>query len=302
MTVIALSDRAAVMMTGFAYRVASWPPTGQMYLLIRLAAIRRKVILMDGFDKFLAWYRAVLTGMVSVSAVFIQEFLQSSNLPFGRLGQVTLIIISAVLFVQIMELLAQFLVEKSRWLRKTMLGRAYFEGIGVDITFDPATRMILYGTITRFYYSNSRLMAEGEVFDLHGELLGQFELRTFDYSETGLRYGFEGILHVGASQQGKYYGYGEMRFGTRDGNPTKYYGFYIDNSDLKQLYFEGELIDKKTIRQIEKDSEARRRFLKSSIEEFSRRRGYELSEAAGIHNTFSSYETMDLHSKSRQEP
>ena len=230
---------------------------------------------MDKFEKYKSWCNAFASAIIALEAPFLYNYLNSLTLNIG-VGVHLITILLAVLLVMLMEFSFDFLISNSRFLRKLILGRAYFEGIGVDITFDQQEKVVLYGALTRYYYKNKQLLAEAECFNIDGEIIGSFQLEAFEYDETAIKYGFHGFIQQTGEQNGKYYGYGEMRFGARKKNPNSYYGFYIDNSDCKQLFFEGGLLGEEQLNGISNNDESRRLFLKDYIMEFATRKHFKI--------------------------
>lgn len=228
---------------------------------------------MEQFEKFNTWYMAVVTAIISSSTPFLYAYLNEKFSELNGLGCLIATVLASVIFVEFANWIAKCALNNSSALRRMIMGRNYFEGTGVDFSFDPNTNEIFYGTITRYYYKNFQVYAEANVFDKSGEIIGDFNLKSIDHDEHGVRYGFWGIQKSN-SQHNHYYGYGEMRFGAREGAPKSFYGFYIDNIDFKEIVYEGNLLDKKTIASISNNKANRKRFLAKEYERFATRKAH----------------------------
>lgn len=232
---------------------------------------------MERFNKFSAWYKATLTGVTSVGAIFIQQYLATLNV--AKYIQFLTIAIVAVIFVQIMHSAAEILVNNWRPIRRFLLGRAYLEGFWVDISFDPEEKAVLYGAFSRIYYKDGQVMSDDETFDANGEFRGSFEIKSFEYTENSLKYGFKGLTRV-LSNKDLQFGYGEMQFGVRRGVPQRYAGFYFDSIARKMIFFEGEKLSPQIAEGITMNTNEGREFLRNYIKSFAQRKTYTLVDSA----------------------
>jgi hypothetical protein len=230
---------------------------------------------MDSVDKFYKWYRSIIAGTIPIVMFFAQSLIETFNIRYGKPFTTIIIVFSVVVFVQISELIADFIIIKWKWFRKKLYGRAYIEGFAIDVTYDTDTREVYYGTLNRFCFSKGRIEGEAELFNHEGVVVGNFDLTTYYHTEKQIKYAFEGTVAGGSVPNTQYVGYGEMRFGAHEGRPKTYTGFYIDNNDFTQHFFEGEFLwENNNFKELEKDTKARAEFLESFIVEFCRRKEF----------------------------
>lgn len=238
---------------------------------------------MQKVKNFYNWYRSFVIAVIPVLLVFAQDALNSIKDKISQPMAIIILVVATVIFAQLMDWAANLLVNNSKALRRLIFGRAFIEGFAIDITYNPDTKEVYYGTLNRFAYDNDRIEGEAELFDHNGSVVGNFDLTTYYHDEKQIKYAFEGTVAGGSTKNTQYVGYGAMRFGAHEGRPKTYTGFYIDNNDFVQHFFDGEFLwELKNFKELEKDTQARSDFFQNFILDFCKRKGYKLARLTEI--------------------
>ncbi|NER06985.1 MAG: hypothetical protein F6K17_32585 [Okeania sp. SIO3C4] len=235
---------------------------------------------MNRFESFTTWYRTVIAAVFGVFAAVVNDYLAQATI--GSPIRLVILSVTLILLLRASETALQILLTHWTWLRKRVFGRWNIEGWWADVTYDRATKEVLFGSLSRFRYESGQIIARGDSFDSDGRIFGTFIMRTTEYEEHELKYGFEWRLDESALSDSEsarkglteLKGYGELRFSAVEAQPRNYLGFFIDTGYRTPLFFQGELITDAATRKELDNQIAKKEFMRARIEQFAKDQGY----------------------------
>ncbi|HKY86957.1 MAG TPA: hypothetical protein VJL90_09375 [Pseudorhodoplanes sp.] len=191
---------------------------------------------------FVFWCSLLISTFLFVFSKTIREGIEIALQGFGIKAD---IVILAVFFVGLTSLfLARILSEAvPTWfpyLRKTMMGSRYIEGLWLDAVFDNDQKTVKHVGIINFEYSKGYLVARATDYDLNGHKRSSFQSIFSKMYDTGdFRYCWEAKV---VGEIATHRGYGEYSFSVPSGLPSEFVGEYVSSARGAKHIIEGNQI------------------------------------------------------------
>ena len=176
--------------------------------------------MINQLNNFQIWTKTVITAVMGVTSGY---YIKALSAEYETSIMIVAIIILIVLISKIVELFIHFLVNKSIFIRKALLGSHFIEGYWLERVADISKNEGLqFFAILKISFVNNTYVVSGETFNHFGEILATFHSQFSNYSNYLLSYSFEGLntSNIGT----RIIGNGELRFTPSSGYPKRFIG------------------------------------------------------------------------------
>ncbi|NIS37739.1 hypothetical protein GWN26_01340, partial [Candidatus Saccharibacteria bacterium] len=210
------------------------------------------------------------------SAIILRDKILALGIKNGI--AIGILVFFAIVVTKIGESIGRSLVERSKFIRKLILGKDYIEGSWVDLSIDHQNKLLRAVALVEIEYQNGSIAFGGQVFGCNGVPVGNFDSSVAGYKNNTLWYVYN--REVVFENKEKATGRGELKFTRESHNPTSYYGSFFDTETELEISVEGARIqDKKTLKMLRKQ-EGKAQVVKEYSERFvNNHPAYRISEA-----------------------
>jgi hypothetical protein len=194
-------------------------------------------------ERFLNIIKSAASGIAGILFGYLLKKYINKN-PDDSILLTIVMAIALFIVLALINYLTTLLVEKSKWLRKLLLGKHFIEGVwvqGIDIK-SVSIKQPIY-SIVYITFDKDHLNITGESFNKKGEFLANFHSVSSEYNNHILRYPF--TVKTLENGEMKIFGTSKLTFSLTDELPNRFLGIVYSNLREKPINVIGRRINEK---------------------------------------------------------